>query len=85
LFHIPALPGEAGEKIKERLEKIIRDATNVKEVTNELLTEEFCCAAVQGNLSAFQYIPEALKTEELCLVAKNRPTTMHYNRHLANS
>ena len=61
----------------EWLEKIKKDYKNFKKVPKELITEDFCLAAVQlkGKLfgSPLQFVPKELKTKALCLAAvKNK-------------
>jgi hypothetical protein len=54
------------------LEKISGNSENFREVPEELLTVEFCLAAMESNGYALIYVPEALKTEAVYLAAVQR-------------
>ena len=67
----------------EWLEKIKKSYNALKKVPKELVTEEFCLAAVQLQSrfmgSALQYVPKELKTKEVCIAAvKHRGLALAY-------
>jgi len=60
----------ANKKETEKwLKKIGKHSSQFMDVPEELVTEEFCMAAVQVDGYALRYIPEVFKTEALCLAA----------------
>jgi tetratricopeptide (TPR) repeat protein len=54
---------------KEWIKKIDEDWCELENVPEELVTEEFCIAAVQKRYRALEYVPEELRTEAVCLAA----------------
>jgi len=58
-----AKENDVSRDAKYWLEKIEKFAWEFKNVPKELVTEEFCLAAVRQNGWALKYVPEALKAK----------------------
>ena len=50
---------------------VINDFTKIPRVPKRLLTEDFCIKVVTYCGSALEYIPEHLRTPEVCRAAKD--------------
>ncbi len=62
--------------MKEALEAVQKDGMALKDVPDELKTEELCMAAVQTHSDAFVFVPEELQTEEIAEEAAKRDEMM---------
>jgi len=64
--------------------EIKSDEKNVEKVPKELLTEEFCLTLIQET-NAFQYFPDALKTEAMYAAVQHPYPNSYLQRYISEA